>query len=139
MKTKDVKRANRPSLSDETLAMEIKNAQTQFEMSCHWLVSLAEQLEHFPNNVIDAVELLEKIQRQARQGKIAKGARKKLYRALKTLRLYSRMLASEDEPLNCIDACESAFVFEDHLAASARCFINQAELGAGEDSSSEAA
>jgi len=116
MKTKDVKRANRPSLSNETLATEIKNAQTQFEMSCHWLVSLAEHLEHFPNDVMDAVEMLEKMQRQARQGKIAEGARKKLYIALKTLRLYSRMLASEDEPLNCIDACESASVFEDHLA-----------------------
>jgi len=72
MKTKDVKRANRPSLSNETLATEIKTAQTQFEMSCHWLVSLAEHLEHFPNDVMDAVEMLEKMQRQARQGKSRK-------------------------------------------------------------------
>ena len=140
MKTKEAKRANRPSLSTETLATEIKNTQTQFEMSCHRLVSLADRLEDFPNSFMDAVELLEKMQRQARQGnikgagkrriersssspaearrgkKISRKERKKAYRALKTLRAYSRMVASEDEPLNCIDACESASVFEDHLA-----------------------
>lgn len=76
----------------------------------------AEQIEYFPNNFTDAVGLLEKLQELARQGQIEKGDKKKLYRALTTLRLYSRMVASEDEPLNCIDACESASVFEDHLA-----------------------
>jgi len=64
----------------------------------------------------EATELLGKLQRLALKGKIKKADRKKVYEILRAFRLYSRMVASEDEPLNCIDTVESVVAFEDHLS-----------------------
>jgi hypothetical protein len=105
-----------PSISSEALALEIKNARTHFEMSSNWLFGLAEQIASFPDMSIEATELLRKLQKRAIKGKIHNADRKRVYEALRALRLYSRVIASEDEPLSCIDAVESVSAFEEHLA-----------------------
>jgi hypothetical protein len=92
----------RPSISSEALALEVKNTRTNFEMSSNWLFGLAEQIASFPDMSIEAIELLGKL-----KGKINNADRKRVYEALRAMRLYSRIVASEDEPLSCIDTVES--------------------------------
>jgi hypothetical protein len=106
----------RPTVSSEALALEIENAKTHFETSSHWLFSLADHIACFPDMSSEATELLGKLQRLALKGKIKKADRKKVYEILRAFRLYSRMVASEDEPLNCIDTVGSVVAFEDHLS-----------------------
>jgi hypothetical protein len=106
----------RPSISNEALALEIKNTRKLFEMSSNWLFGLAEHIASFPDMSMEATDLLRKLRRRALKGNINKANRKAVHEILRALRLYSRMVASEDEPLSCIDTVESVSAFEEHLA-----------------------
>jgi hypothetical protein len=106
----------RPTISSEALALEIKNARTHFELSSNWLFGLSEQIASFPDMSISATEILRKLQKRALKGRINNANRKSVHEVLRALRLYSRIVASEDEPLSCIDTVESVVAFEEHLA-----------------------
>ncbi|MCK1658591.1 hypothetical protein [Bradyrhizobium sp. 151] len=106
----------RPSVSNEALALEIKNALAHFEVSSNWLFGLAEHIAAFPDLSVEASELLEKMHKRALRGKLSVLDRKRVYEALRALRCFSRMIANEDEPLNCMDVTESVAAFEDHVA-----------------------
>ncbi|SCB46816.1 hypothetical protein GA0061098_10123 [Bradyrhizobium shewense] len=115
MKNNRNKLSQRASISNEVLAFEITNARVHFEMSSNWLFGLADQIAAFPDMSMEATSLLRKLRGRALKGKLDKADRKSVYDALRALQMYSRMVASEDEPLSCLDTVESVSAFEDHL------------------------
>ncbi|MBR0875350.1 hypothetical protein JQ633_33695 [Bradyrhizobium tropiciagri] len=116
MKNDRTKLSQRSSISNEALAFEITNARLHFEMSSNWLFGLADQIAAFPDMSMEATNLLRKLRRRALKGRLGKTDKKSVYDALRALQMYSRMVASEDDPLSCLDTVESVAAFEDHLA-----------------------
>lgn len=115
MQNKKRFRNQRQSISKVALALEIENVTTHFETSCNWLASLADNIAAFPDMSTEATDLLSQLRRRALKGKIKKAERKDVYEILETFRLYSRMVACEDEPLSCLETVGSVEAFEDHL------------------------
>jgi hypothetical protein len=115
MQNKKPNTNQRPSISKVALALEIENVTTHFETSCTWLASLADNIAAFPDMSTEATDLLSKLRRRALKGEIKKAERKDVYKIIETFRLYSRMVASEDGPLSCLETVGSVEVFKDHL------------------------
>jgi hypothetical protein len=78
MKVRKADDAHRPTVSNKTLALEIENTKTQFEVSCNWLSSLAENIATFPDMSLEAADLLSKLERRALKGRVKKVEKEKV-------------------------------------------------------------